>query len=173
MEFVYALEALKNGKKVRCPEWLGYWKIEDGTIMMHCKDGRVLKITDTEDIFYTLGFIVRKDWEVIDDDYTYTPATTIRFEEALRYLRMGKRVARRGWNGKGQYVYYTKGSTAPYHDLKRETYNHYTLNETREIDHENVSIKGHLDLKNAQDEIIVGWAPSQSDLMAEDWFVIE
>ena len=172
MEFIYALDALKEGKKVKCPEWLGYWKMENETIMMHCKDGVVMKLTDSEDIFYTLRFTTRNDWEIVDDNYEFKPEISMRFEEALRNLRLGKRVARRNWNGKEQYVYMTKGSTSLYTNLKKETYNHYTLDDKRDINHDDVTIRPHLDLKNAQDEIIIGWAPSQTDLLADDWYIV-
>ena len=38
MEFKKAYEALKQGALIKCPEWRGYWKWEDNSIKMHCKD---------------------------------------------------------------------------------------------------------------------------------------
>lgn len=173
MIFKEALAAMQEGKKVKCPEWLGFWQMKNGKIMMHCKDGNVINLTDTEDIIYTLSFVTRDDWMILDEDYTYEPIIGMRFEEALRNLRLGKKVARRGWNGKDQFVYYTTTSYVQLDELKSETRNHvhnyYKINRGTD----SVTIKGHLDLKNAQDEIIIGWAPSQSDLMAEDWYIVE
>ena len=46
-------------------------------------------------------------------------------------------------------------------------------------DYERAGIKGeftiapHLDLKNAQGIMQPGWVPSQCDLFAEDWVIIE
>ena len=46
-------------------------------------------------------------------------------------------------------------------------------------DYERAGIKGeftiapHLDLKNAQGIMQPGWVPSQGDLFAEDWVIIE
>ena len=37
----------------------------------------------------------------------------MRFGEALAHARAGKRIARHGWNGKGMYVYMTKGHLLP------------------------------------------------------------
>ena len=42
MVFKEAYEALKQGAIVKLPEWSGYWKWEDNSIKMHCKDGKVL-----------------------------------------------------------------------------------------------------------------------------------
>ena len=78
MIFKEAYELLKNGKKVKLPDWKGYWVVEDNTIKMHTKDGRILSITETEDVFYTLNFIVnRDDWEVVDDKTDHLPLCKI------------------------------------------------------------------------------------------------
>lgn len=66
MNFGQALEALKVGHKVRRPHWSGYWVKENDTVMMHCKDGRVLDIRETEDVFFTLSNIASEDWEVVE-----------------------------------------------------------------------------------------------------------
>lgn len=47
MNFQKAYEALKQGAMIKCPEWAGYWKWEDNSIKMHCKDGRILDIRET------------------------------------------------------------------------------------------------------------------------------
>lgn len=67
MEFREAYEQMKKGKKVKLPEWEGYWCWENNTIMIHCKDGLVLDIRETEDVNYTFGFICRNDWQVIEE----------------------------------------------------------------------------------------------------------
>ena len=41
MFFKEAYEALKQGAIVKLPEWAGYWRWEDNSIKMHCKDGKV------------------------------------------------------------------------------------------------------------------------------------
>ena len=53
MKFIDALELLKQGKKIKLPSWSGYWVKEDDTVKMYCKDGRVLDIRESEDVFYT------------------------------------------------------------------------------------------------------------------------
>lgn len=67
MNFQTAYEALKQGAMIKCPEWAGYWKWEDDSIKMHCKDGRILDIRETENVDYTLGFILRDDWKVVGE----------------------------------------------------------------------------------------------------------
>lgn len=67
MEFREAYEQMKKGKKIRLPEWEGYWYWENNTIMIHCKDGLVLDIRETEDVNYTFGFICRNDWQIVEE----------------------------------------------------------------------------------------------------------
>ena len=55
MDFKKAYEALKQGHKIKREHWRGYWVKEDGTITMHCKDGRVIPFLETEDIFVYLA----------------------------------------------------------------------------------------------------------------------
>ena len=50
MEFKKAYEALKQGALIKCPEWRGYWKWEDNSIKMHCKDGKTLDIRETKNV---------------------------------------------------------------------------------------------------------------------------
>ena len=64
MNFGKALEALKAGYQVKLPSWTGYWQKDGDTIAMHCKDGTVLDIRETKDVFYTLGNIASNEWEV-------------------------------------------------------------------------------------------------------------
>ena len=61
------LALTKYGMCIKCPEWLGYWKWEDDTIKMYCKDGRIIDIRESKDIKYTIGFILRDDWEIMSE----------------------------------------------------------------------------------------------------------
>jgi hypothetical protein len=69
MQFYGALFALKRGHKVKRACWSGYWKLsEDGkNIDMHCRDGSVIKFTDTDDLFYTLENVSCDDWEIVNE----------------------------------------------------------------------------------------------------------
>ena len=84
------------------------------------------------------------------------------FSDALMWLKEGKRVMRRGWNGKGQYVILIPGD-----HLARSA--GYGFGEAiGEFTFGNV-----LALKNAQNIMQPGWIPSMGDLMAEDWGLYE
>lgn len=68
MKFNEAIEKMEQGEKVKRRSWGGYWQLEDGEndkkIMMHCKNGDVLEVRETQDILFTLRNVAADDWEV-------------------------------------------------------------------------------------------------------------
>lgn len=64
--FATALNDMRRGHKVGRKHWEGYWCIEDGEVMIHTRDGKVLNIKETDDIMYTLGNVSCDDWEIKD-----------------------------------------------------------------------------------------------------------
>ena len=165
MEFRKALEALKAGYKVKLPSWAGYWQKDGDTVKMHCKDGRVLDIRETEDVFYTLAFIASDEWEVVGECNIDLNIQTVRFGEALRLLRQGKRMARRGWNGKGLSVVYQKGYPQGI-PCNKQTAEAWGMNEGDLFKCEPYLQISTVDGSHAM------WVPSIRDCLAEDWEVV-
>lgn len=92
------------------------------------------------------------------------------FGEAMILAREGKRIARRGWNGKGMYIYFVRGRTVPVDDWK-------ACDEAQEpTDHERltgfVTILPHLDMYSAQGTRVIGWLASQTDMLSDDWEIV-
>lgn len=157
MKFVEALEALKEGKKVKLSNWSGYWVRENDTVKMHCKDGRILDIREMEDVFYTLENIVSGDWKIAEECDININIHTFRFGEALRYLKAGKKVARKGWNGKGIYI----EMQFPDENSKMTLPYIYIVTNGLVTDNPDAP-KG-----------VVPWLASQTDMLAEDWIIVE
>lgn len=67
MDFASAVFAMERGHKVKRKHWSGYWRLEDGELIMHCRDGRVLNLRESEDMVYTLRNISCNDWEIVKD----------------------------------------------------------------------------------------------------------
>lgn len=111
MKFADAYEWLKAGEKIKCPEWAGYWVLKEGIVEIHTFDGKILNMNgESDDMMYTLSFTTRDDWEIADiGEPSLTPMKMMNFGEALRRLKLGKKMARTGWNGKGMFVVYQKG----------------------------------------------------------------
>lgn len=96
--------------------------------------------------------------------------TGLFFGTALECLKAGKKVARKGWNGKGMYIYLVKGTVLEAYELRNEAHEHVGKNLPPFTD---VNINDHIDMKAADGSIVVGWLASQTDMLAEDWEVIE
>ena len=94
----------------------------------------------------------------------------MRFGEALAHAREGKKIARRGWNGKGMYVYLTGGRGIPTDEWVARMPSQELTEAEKKIGC--VIIKPHLDMMNAQGERIIGWSASQTDMLADDWYVV-
>ena len=58
---------LLNGRKIKRPLWEGYWIWENNTIMMHCRDGSVTDIRETDFVAYTFSNIAQRDWMVVEE----------------------------------------------------------------------------------------------------------
>ena len=110
MNFKEAFEAMKHGEKVKLPGWNGYWcwDIDKQTIMIHCRpkdsdkgQGEVLDIRETQRVEYTFMHTQRDDWMIADEKNcgVLGGQSTFGFGDAIRYLKRGLKVARKGWNG--------------------------------------------------------------------------
>jgi hypothetical protein len=74
---------------------------------------------------------------------------------AIAKYTKGAQIARKGWNGKGMYVFKA-----------------YANDLTNCLSNGEFKCNDSLCLKTAQNTITIGWVPSQSDLFAEDWEVV-
>ena len=109
MKFKEAFEEMKSGIPVKLPSWAGYWwwDEESQTILMYTKDGDCLDIRETQNVEYTLQNILSDEWVYADSRNCpiLGGEATFSFGEAIKYLKRGMKVARKGWNGKGMYLF--------------------------------------------------------------------
>ena len=108
MKFSEAFKLMKQGAKVKLPGWGGfwYWDAEKKTIIMHTKDGEEMDIRETQVVDYTFSNVACDDWVIADNQNCpeLGGEATFSFGEAIKYLKRGMNVARKGWNGKKQYI---------------------------------------------------------------------
>lgn len=113
-----------------------------------------------------------------------TDATHFGFETALVAIKHGKRVSRAEWNCKGQFVQIWKGwadgAKWGFDADNKPAWGHPSLQNAISIGLFNMPNPGdtritfpYLCMRTAQDNRIEGWAPSQIDMLAEDWFVTD
>ena len=82
------------------------------------------------------------------------------FGEALELLKKGKKVARKGWNGKKQYIQLAAGFS--YVSADGELVN---------CEHEAIGNKAIAFVGTSG--VQMGWLASQADMLAEDWIKVE
>lgn len=90
------------------------------------------------------------------------------FGQAIEALKEGKKVARSGWNGKGMFVYLQKGF-----ELKEPARNEILAQYQLENSNQPVTLCSHIDMKAADGSIVIGWLASQTDMLAEDWCILD
>lgn len=160
MKFKEAFEEMKSGIPVKLPSWSGYWwwDEESQTILMYTKDGGCLDIRETQNVEYTLQNIFSDEWVYADSRNCpiLGGEATFSFGEAIKYLKRGLKVARKGWNGKGMYLFLADGE-----DL------------TSCISSVDLKCTSSVCMKTAQNNICVGWLASQADMLAEDWVFVK
>lgn len=159
LTFDEALALLDKGNAIRLPEWEGYWfngvrqKGEPSQVLVFTKHGDIL---DTPHIAKHQH---RTDWQVADPE-------KLDFGFAVRALKNGKRVTRRGWNGEGMYLTMMPGypdgvevneATQKAHNLPAGT---------------KLVYRPYFQLFTAQKDVAM-WSPSGSDALAEDWVIIQ
>lgn len=84
----------------------------------------------------------------------YRPVTGMTFGLALEVLKMGKCVARAGWNGKGMWIWHVPAAT-------------YAVSGVSED-----ALRPWIGMKTVDNQL-VPWVASQTDLLAEDWEIVE
>lgn len=64
MTFAEAYEQMKLGKKIKMPDWGGYWywSKQHQTIFISTRLGEHLDIRDTKDVDFTFSFITKNTW---------------------------------------------------------------------------------------------------------------
>ena len=160
MNFREAFKAMKNGAKVKLPTWGGYWywDSEEETIIMHTKDGEELDIRNTQRVEYTLMNILSCEWMVANEENCpeLGGEATFSFGDAIKYMKRGLRVKRKGWNGKNQYIQLATGIS--YKSADGEIVNC----EHDAIGNQAIAFVG-------TSGVYMGWLASQADMLAEDW----
>lgn len=79
------------------------------------------------------------------------------FGEALKAVKQGNKIARKGWNGKNQYVFLLEGTL---------------LTSALGIGVVAMPCTDVLAIKTTSNVIQIGWLASQSDMLSEDWVIV-
>lgn len=109
------------------------------------------------------GYISWSPKEVFANAYKDSTAGKMTFGNATDFAKLGKKVARIGWNGAGMFAYIVPAASYPAQTGAAKS--HFGENVM-------VPYREYWVLKTAQGDVST-WAPSGSDSLAEDWIVVD
>lgn len=94
------------------------------------------------------------------------------FGKAIAALKEGKRVAREGWNGKGMFLWLKPAAV-----VKAEWCKDPLLKSLAEENGGEIAALGTICMfthdSTGRKAILTGWLASQSDMLLEDWVVLD
>lgn len=97
------------------------------------------------------------------------PIDGMTFGQAIEAMKQGKKVSRRGWNGKGMYIWVMPGSTITNCPNIIDPH----LKDISDANQGTVTFTGSVRMKTATGEVLTGWLASQTDMLSEDWTIVE
>ena len=100
----------------------------------------------------------------------YRPCNAMTFGLALDALKLGKKVRRAGWNGKGMWLSLSCDGT------REVQAGNFWSPHNAQFARENggkATVLPCITMKTATGEILMGWLASQSDMLSEDWEIVE
>jgi len=87
----------------------------------------------------------------------------LNFGQAVEALKAGEKVTRTGWNGKGMFLYYVPANSYPARTaIAKEHFGENAL----------VPYRSYIAMKTVDNDVVV-WTASQTDVLAEDWLLVE
>ena len=134
-------------------------------------DGYLVEYTDggTPNVAGFAGYVSWSPKAQFEGAYRKTSGLT--FGLAIEALKKGCKVARAGWNGKGMWL----SLSGPLHGREIAFENFWSGNNS-EYARENggsATVLPCITMKTATGEILMGWLASQTDMLAEDWQIVE
>jgi len=89
------------------------------------------------------------------------------FGGAIEAMKAGKFVRRRGWNGKGMYLWMMPGMR-----VRAEWCKEPHLRKLAEENGGEIEALGSIRMKTADGKVLTGWLASQTDMLLEDWEIV-
>jgi hypothetical protein len=92
---------------------------------------------------------------------------------ALEVAKAGGRIARQGWNGKGMFVFQRPSDTLTAEFLPKvkslpESVKTFLSEQNRDVE-----FLAYLCMYSADGKIVNGWLASQTDMLSNDWTILD
>ena len=101
----------------------------------------------------------------------YRESGGLPFGLVLEALKLGEKIARIGWNGKGMWLSLS-GNTLEPRNVAFENLWSKQNSEFARTHGGSAEILPCITMKTADDKIQMGWLASQADMLAEDWYIV-
>ncbi len=102
----------------------------------------------------------------------YRPIDGLPFGAAIEALKLGKKVTRAGWNGKGMYLWLMPAAT-----IKSEWCREPHLKEIAEAHGGEIEALGSIRMftvnAHGRRAVLTGWLASQTDMLSDDWMILD
>lgn len=139
-------------------------EIEGWSIGKHYNDGHI----EPGIIIYPSLKSLLDDNLVLDGTWLLHPGVCGTFGQAIESLRIGHKVTRSGWNGKGMFLWLKPGTT-----IKAEWCKDIKLKTIIDANGGEMEGLGTICMKTADNKILTGWLASQNDILANDWMLVD
>ena len=93
----------------------------------------------------------------------HEPKTAYPFEQALTWLKGGRKITRRGWNGQGMYIY-----LVPEQSIAVGSTDDTAVLMGIKAEGVRITMAARIDMQYANGDFGV-WSPTPEDLLAHDW----
>lgn len=113
-----------------------------------------------------VGYISWSPRDVFEQSYRLHTGLT--FGMAIEALKIGKRVCRAGWNRKGMYLW-----LLPAAHVKAEWCREPHLKAVAEANGGEIECLGSIRMMTADTKVLTGWLASQTDILCEDWQILD
>ena len=124
--------------------------------------GDLLDIRKTQRVEYTTMNMQSDEWIIADE--TNCPVlggeSEFSFGDAIKYMKRGLKVARKGWNAKKQYIQLATGIS-------------YKTADNKIVNCEHDAIGNKAIAFVGTSGVQMGWLASQADMLADDWIFAE
>lgn len=101
----------------------------------------------------------------------YRPVTGMSFGLAIEALKMGAKVARAGWNGKSMWL-----SLSALMGSRHVAFENFWSDNNAQFAYNNggsAEVLPCITMKTADNKILMGWLASQTDMLSDDWVIVE
>lgn len=140
--------------------YVDHFKVPGGLIIRTLEGEHIANISDyiirgvNGEFYPCKAEIFEKTYEKVE--VKTMEQTTFTFSDAIKYLKRGKKVARKGWNGKKQYIQLASAIS-------------YKTADGIMVNCEHADIGNHAIAFVGTSGVQMGWLASQADMLAEDW----